>query len=184
MSTPEIDLHTSTNSYTIKEAAAVVGRPELTIRRRIDKGRFPGAELQRGSSGDEWRIPAVDLAKVAQDDGWEINLDAEDDQTEDQSSSDLLAAVEAKIRAESQIDLLNKDVQSLTDQAATVEKSVIKLAATLSTQRLNSASSSKNSQNRTQLPPSPKPESMNSDNEPNKQKASAQRSLRSEIRWT
>ena len=122
MSTPEIDLPTSTNSYTIKEAAAVVGRSELTIRRRIDKGRFPGAELQRGSSGDEWRIPAVDLAKVAQDDGWEINLDADDDQTEDQSSSDLLAAVEAKIRAESQIDLLNKDVQSLTDQAATVGK--------------------------------------------------------------
>ena len=116
MSTPETDLQVSTDSYTIKEAAAVVGRSELTIRRRIDKGRFPGAELQRGSSGDEWRIPGGDLAKVAQEDGWEINLDAEDDQTEDQPFNDLLEAVEAKLRAESQIDLLNKDVQSLTDQ--------------------------------------------------------------------
>ena len=122
MSTPETDLHIDNSSYTIKEAAAVVGRSELTIRRRIDKGRFPRAELQRGSSGDEWRIPGGDLAKVAQEDGWEINLDAEDDQTKDQPSTDLLEAVEAKLRAESKIDLLNKDVQSLTDQAATVVK--------------------------------------------------------------
>jgi len=122
MSTPETDLHTATDSYTIKEAALVVGRSELTIRRRIDKGRFPGAELQRGSSGDEWRIPGADLAKVAQEDGWEINLIPDDDQSQDQPSNDLLTAVEARIRAESEIELLNRDVQSLTDQAATVEK--------------------------------------------------------------
>lgn len=120
MSTPETDLLTTT-SYTIKEAAAVVGRSELTIRRRIDKGRFPGAELHRGASGDEWRIPGADLAKVAQQDGWEINLDIEDDQSQDQPSSDLLATLEAKIQAESKIELLNKDVQSLTDQVSTVE---------------------------------------------------------------
>ncbi len=121
MSTPETDLLT-TNSYTIKEAAAVVGRSELTIRRRIDKGRFPSAEMQRGASGDEWRIPGADLAQVAQEDGWEINLDADDDKSEDQPSSDLLTALEARIRAESEIDLLNKDVQSLTNQATTVVK--------------------------------------------------------------
>lgn len=119
MSTPETDLLTTT-SYTIKEAAAVVGRSELTIRRRIDKGRFPGAELRRGASGDEWRIPGADLAKVAQQDGWEINLDIEDDQSQDQPSTDLLGAIEAKIQAESKIELLNKDVQSLTDQVSTV----------------------------------------------------------------
>lgn len=121
MSTPETDLLTTT-SYTIKEAAAVVGRSELTIRRRIDKGRFPSAELHRGSSGDEWRIPGADLAKVAQQDGWEINLDIEDDQSDDQPSTDLLTAIEAKIQAESKIELLSKDVQSLTDQVVAVGK--------------------------------------------------------------
>lgn len=119
MSNPEIDLQT-TDSYTIKEAAAVVGRSELTIRRRIDKNRFPGAEMRRGTSGDEWHIPAVDLAAVAQEDGWQINLDHSGDQSDDGPSSDLLRAVEARVRAESEIELLSKDIQSLTDQASTL----------------------------------------------------------------
>ena len=123
MTTHEPDL-LKASDYTIKEAAAVVGCSELTIRRRIDKCRFPGAQLHRGASGDEWRIPAADLAQVADEDGWVIDLttkhDQADDQTEDQSSDDLLEAVTGRIRAESEVDQLTKDVQSLTNQVTTV----------------------------------------------------------------
>ena len=112
------------SDYSIKEAAALVGRSELTIRRRIEKGRFPGAELRRGSSGDEWAIPADDLLKVAQEDGWSIIVDLTDDQAPDRSSdqptSDIFAAMEAKFLAESEIKLLSKDVQALTEQKADV----------------------------------------------------------------
>ena len=123
MTTHEPDL-LKASDYTIKEAAAVVGCSELTIRRRIDKCRFPGAQLHRGASGDEWRIPAADLAQVADEDGWVIDLttkhDQADDQTEDQSSDDLLEAVTGRIRAESEVDQLTKDVQSLTNQVTAV----------------------------------------------------------------
>ena len=110
--------------YSIKEAALLVSRSELTIRRRIDKGRFPGAQLRRGSSGNEWRIPAADLAEVARQDGWTMMLDLTDDQESDRQpdqllnhvTPDLLAVTEAKVIAESEIKLLSRDVQSLTDQ--------------------------------------------------------------------
>jgi len=121
MATQETDLEID-HSYTIKEAAAAVGRSELTIRRRIEKGRFPQAELQRGSSGDEWRIPAQDLAQVAKEDGWVIDLTESEGQSQDLSTDDLIAAVEAQVRAESKIDLLSKDVQSLTDQLESTQR--------------------------------------------------------------
>ncbi len=108
LSTPETDLHTATNSYTIKEAALVVGRSELTIRRRIDKGRFPGAEMH----------PGADLAKVAKE------------------------------------ELLGRDVQSLTDQAATFERERDQARSDLEyTKTELGFCSSKNSPIKTQLQP-------------------------------
>lgn len=64
----------STNSFTLREAATACGVSIDTIKRRHSDGRFPNAAQQKGRTGKEWRIPSADLAKVADEESWTLQL--------------------------------------------------------------------------------------------------------------
>lgn len=69
------------DAYSLKEAAEVVGRSTKTILRWCRDSTFPNADKVPGPKGDEWSIPATDLAAVVTDKGLDINL-TDDVQTE------------------------------------------------------------------------------------------------------
>ena len=68
------------DAYSLKEAASLVGRSTKTILRWCQDSTFPRAEKVPGPKGEEWSIPATDLASVIADKGLTINL-GDDDQT-------------------------------------------------------------------------------------------------------
>ena len=55
--------HANEQSYNLSEAAAVTGASRITMRRRLDAGRFPSAFRDTSTlrRPPPWRIPALDL---------------------------------------------------------------------------------------------------------------------------
>lgn len=107
-------------SFTIREAAVACGVSDDTIRRRLADDRFPGADQQKGRTGLEWRIPAADLAHVADAEGWDLDLA----EAKDQHSDPLLDRYEKLLvqhaQAEAKRQLADGQLERLTrerDQA-------------------------------------------------------------------
>lgn len=85
------------DAYSLKEAAELVGRSTKTILRWCRDSTFPNADKVPGPKGDEWSIPATDLAAVVTDKGLDINL-TDDVQTE---------AIQVSTQQEDLVEVLN-----------------------------------------------------------------------------
>ena len=108
---PEQSLSTSTsNSYSVREAATLCGVSPDTIRRRLADDRFPSAFQQSGRTGTEWQIPANELGQVATEEGWDLDLAEAEPKQEAQASVSLdelfdRIQVEAAARADAEAQL-------------------------------------------------------------------------------
>ena len=74
------------SSYTIKEAAALVGKSDITLVRWCRDDVFPNAGKVPGPKGDEWSIPATDLASIIA--AKNLTIDLAQSETDDARSSD------------------------------------------------------------------------------------------------
>ena len=98
---------TSTStSYSVRDAADICGVSTDTIKRRLANNRFPSAEQQAGRTGPEWRIPANELAQVAEADGWTLHLAAAElsqepqhEQQQAESTFELIERIQAETAA-------------------------------------------------------------------------------------
>lgn len=104
---PEQSNSTSTStSYSVREAADICGVSTDTIKRRLADSRFPTAEQQAGRTGPEWRIPAKELAQVAEADGWTLHLAAAEppqkpelEQQQTETTFELIERIQAETAA-------------------------------------------------------------------------------------
>lgn len=62
------------SAYSIKEAAALVGKSDITLVRWCRDGVLPNAGKVSGPKGEEWSIPATDLADVIAEKGLRLDL--------------------------------------------------------------------------------------------------------------
>ena len=69
------------SAYSIQEAAALIGKSDQTVRKYIKDGLFAGVVMVPGDKGDEYQIPAVDLASLIEEKGLIINLQQSADQS-------------------------------------------------------------------------------------------------------
>ena len=121
---PEQSLSTSTsNSYSVREAATLCGVSPDTIRRRLADDRFPSAFQQNGRTGTEWQIPANELGQVATEEGWELDLAEAEPKQEAQASAPLdelfdRIQTEAAGRADAEAQLKQSlsNISTLEDQ--------------------------------------------------------------------
>ena len=74
------------SSYTIKEAAILIGKSDITLVRWCRDGVFPQSGKVPGPKGDEWSIQADDLAAVIAEKNLTIDL-AQAESTDDRSSA-------------------------------------------------------------------------------------------------
>ena len=125
---PITTFHQST--YSIKEAAALVGKSDITLVRWCRDGVLPNAGKVPGPKGDEWSIPVDDLAQVAHDKALVINLDRSEsdiDPSHERASVQLVEALQenADLREKTghltgQVDNISKErdrIQRERDQA-------------------------------------------------------------------
>jgi|GEM_PF-1095152 len=107
------------DAYGLKDAAALVARSTKTILRWCRDSTFPNAEKVPGPKGDEWSIPATDLAKVIADKGLAINL-SDDDQTVSTQTpaqnQDLVDALNNVANLSGQVGQLSGQNEQLTRQ--------------------------------------------------------------------
>jgi len=121
---PSID---TGNTFSLREAAALVGVSVDTIKRRHTDGVFPNARQEPGRSGPQWRIPAVELAAVADEQGWTLDLATALPQQVPQHSEELhdllrdaLESSEAK--AQALADALAKNADAEAKQSIAEER--------------------------------------------------------------
>ena len=107
------------DAYSLKEAASLVQRSTKTILRWCQDSTFPNADKVPGPKGDEWSIPATDLARVIADKGLTISL-IEDDQTATTQVStqtdDLVETLNAMADLRGQIGQLSGQNEQLSRQ--------------------------------------------------------------------
>jgi excisionase family DNA binding protein len=88
-------------TLTISEAARATGRDRRTVRRWLDAGKLPGAELLEGPTGPAWSIPVADLLAL---DGVRLyapDHPGDDAQADDDDAAPATPAAEvAELRAE------------------------------------------------------------------------------------
>jgi chromosome segregation ATPase len=107
-------------SFTIREAAVACGVSDDTIRRRLADDRFPHAEQHKGRTGLEWRIPASDLAQLAEAEGWDLDLAEAKDQQPDHLLDRYERLLVQHAEADAKRQLADGQVEQLTrerDQA-------------------------------------------------------------------
>lgn len=84
------------SAYSIKEAAVLIGKSDITLVRWCRDGVFANAGKVPGPKGDEWSIPADDLARVIESKGLKIDLrdktgqDQSDDRATDGSHHEMI----------------------------------------------------------------------------------------------
>lgn len=83
-------------AYSIKEAAALVGKSDITIVRWCRDGVFPNAGKIPGPKGDEWSISAEDLAAVVEAKKLTIHLD-QSEPVDDPASDRALAQAQEEV---------------------------------------------------------------------------------------
>ena len=106
------------SAYSIQEAAALIGKSDQTVRKYIKDGRFSGVEMVPGEKGDEYRIPAVDLAALIEEKGLAINLD----QSPDQSNTAPSNMVSDLIEAREEVGLLTGQIENVTNERDRIQR--------------------------------------------------------------
>ena len=100
------------DTYSIQDAAALVDRSTKTVVRWCRDSTFQKATKVKGPKGDEWSIPADDLAQVIADKGLTVNL-TDDVPTESAHES---GQTEALLDAMNTVANLRGEVGQLTGQ--------------------------------------------------------------------
>ena len=106
------------SAYSIQEAAALIGKSDQTVRKYIKDGRFTDVEMVPGEKGDEYRIPAVDLAALIEEKGLVINLD----QSPDQSNAAPSNMISDLIEAREEIGLLTGQIENVTSERDRIQR--------------------------------------------------------------
>lgn len=106
------------SAYSIQEAAALIGKSDQTVRKYVKDGRFTGVEMVPGEKGDEYRIPAIDLAALIEEKGLVINLD----QSPDQSNTAPSDMVSDLIEAREEIGLLTGQIENVTSERERIQR--------------------------------------------------------------
>ncbi len=107
------------STYSIKEAAGLVGKSDITLVRWCRDGVLPNAGKVPGPKGDEWSIPADDLAVVIKEKGLAIHLDRseiESDQSTDRASSDLIEALQDNAELREKTGQMTGQIDNLTKE--------------------------------------------------------------------
>ena len=121
------------SSYTIKEAAELIGKSDITVVRWCRDEVFPNAGKVPGPKGDEWSIPADDLAQVIADK--KITIDLRDqsqsgtDRSNDQASEEMIGLLQQNAELREKTGHLTGQAEQQTRQLERLSSDIDHLRA-------------------------------------------------------
>ena len=113
------------STYSIKEAAALVGKSDITLVRWCRDGVLANAGKVPGPKGDEWSIPATDLAQVVSDKGLTIHLDraeTDSDPLLDRANDQLIEALQENAELREKTGHLTGQVENITNERDRIQR--------------------------------------------------------------
>ena len=113
------------SNYSIKEAAALVGKSDITLVRWCRDGVLANAGKVPGPKGDEWSIPADDLAQVVHDKGLTIHLDRSEtdpDPSPDRANDQLIEALQENAELREKTGHLTGQVDNITNERDRIQR--------------------------------------------------------------